>query len=157
MHALPPTLMWPHQLRPLRPFTIFIHWLRLTFPPFVDNFHPEADIVLDKEAFIFALTRSPHLSCDGPPSMVYELLQNCFVPNNFVSGFDIFFEICKHIIRGHFPPSVSHLFIASLPLALEKQAKGIRPIVIREVIYWLVTRILAIQFKDTFAKYFSPH
>jgi hypothetical protein len=28
----PPSFLWPEQLRPLRPFTIFIHWLRLTSP-----------------------------------------------------------------------------------------------------------------------------
>ncbi len=30
--ALGPKLLWPHQLRPLQPFAIFIHWLKLTSP-----------------------------------------------------------------------------------------------------------------------------
>ncbi len=46
----------------------------VNLPPFVDNFHPETDLVLEKKTFIFALTCSPHLSSNGPSSMVYELL-----------------------------------------------------------------------------------
>jgi hypothetical protein len=40
---------------------------------------------------------------------------------------------------------------------LEEQAKGIQPIAIGEVIYQLIGHTLVIQFKDTFAKHFSPH
>jgi hypothetical protein len=47
---------------------------KVDLPLFVDNFHLETDLVLDRKAFIFALTCSPHLSSDGPSSMVYELL-----------------------------------------------------------------------------------
>jgi hypothetical protein len=36
------------------------------------------------------------------------------------------------------------LFVALQLLALEKQAKGIQPIVIEKVIYWLVACIVAI-------------
>jgi hypothetical protein len=39
---------------------------------------------------------------------------------------------------------------------LEKQVKGVQPITIGEVIYWLVARTLVIQLKDTFAEHFSP-
>jgi hypothetical protein len=42
-------------------------------------------------------------------------------------------------------------------VALKKQVKGIRLIAIGEVIYQLVAYTLAIQFKNTFAEYFSPH
>jgi hypothetical protein len=80
---------------------------------------------LDRETFISTLTRSPHLSSDDPLGMVYELLWDCFVPNDYVNGFDFFFEICGHIIRGHVPPSLSHLLVASQLLALEKQTRGI--------------------------------
>jgi hypothetical protein len=45
--------------------------------------------------------------------MVYELLRDCFVLDDFVSGFDLFFEICKHIAHGHVHPSISHLLVAS--------------------------------------------
>jgi hypothetical protein len=88
--------------------------------------------------------------------MVYELLRDYFVPDDSASGFDLFFEICKHIVHGHVPPSISRLLVASRVLALEKQAKGIRPITIGEVIYRLIGRTLVIQLKDTFVEHFSP-
>ncbi len=40
------------------------------FPPFVNDFHLEMDLVLDKEAFISTLTRFPRLSFGNPLSMV---------------------------------------------------------------------------------------
>jgi len=40
---------------------------------------------------------------------------------------------------------------------LEKQAKGVRSIVIRKVIYQLVALTLVFQFKDKFAEHFNPH
>jgi len=69
----------------------------------------------------------------------------------------ILIVICLHIAHGHVPPSISHLLVASRLLALEKQVRGIQPITIGEVIYWLVARTLVIQFKDTFVEHFSPH
>ncbi len=98
------TITTPHHLHPL---------VEVDFPPFVDDFHLEMDLALDKEAFIFALTHSPHLSSNNPSGMVYELLRDCFVPNHFVNGFDLFIEICEHIIRGHVFPLVSCLLVTS--------------------------------------------
>jgi hypothetical protein len=123
--------------------------------PFVDDFHPKMNIVLDIETFIYVLTCFPRFSSSGPLGMVYELLHGCFVFNNSTSGFDILFELCGHIFCGHVPPLVSCLLVALRLLALEKQAIGIHPIAIGEVIYQLVARTLIIQFKDTFAKHFS--
>jgi hypothetical protein len=60
-------------------------------PRFVDDFHLKMNLVLDREALIFALTHSPHLSFNGPLGMVYELLQDCFVLDDYVNGFDLFF------------------------------------------------------------------
>jgi hypothetical protein len=57
--------------------------------------------------------------------MVYELLRDCFVHDDFVSGFDLFLEICEHINRGHVLPLVSHLLVTLQLLALEKQIKGV--------------------------------
>jgi hypothetical protein len=59
--------------------------------PFVDDFHLKTNLVLDREAFISMLPCSPRLSFDSPLGMVYELLRDCFVPNNFDSGFDYYF------------------------------------------------------------------
>jgi hypothetical protein len=47
------------------------------------------NLVLDKTTFIYALTCSPHLSFSDPLSMVYELLQDYFVFDDSISGFDI--------------------------------------------------------------------
>jgi hypothetical protein len=62
----------------------------LTSPPFIDDFHLKTTFVLDRKAFIFILTRFPSLSFGGLSGMVYEFLQDCFVPNNLTSGFDLF-------------------------------------------------------------------
>jgi hypothetical protein len=75
--------------------------------PFViNNFHPNTNIFLDKEAFIFALAHSPHFSFGDPLSIVYEFLRNYFFPNDSTNGFDIFLKICKHIIHDHVLPLV---------------------------------------------------
>ncbi len=76
--------------------------------------------------------------------MAYELLWDCFVPNDFVNVFDYFLKICKHVTHGHVPPLISRLFVALWLLALDKQVGGVWSIVIREVIYQLVTHTLAI-------------
>jgi hypothetical protein len=71
------------------------------------------DIVLDRKAFISTLIHSPRFSFDNPLNMVYELLWYCFVFNDFASGFDFCFEICRHIACGHVLPSGSRLFVAT--------------------------------------------
>jgi hypothetical protein len=73
------------------------------------------DLVLHKEAFLFALMHSScsRFSSDNFFNMVYELLQNYFVPNDFASGFDFCFEICRHIVGCHVPPSISRMFVAT--------------------------------------------
>jgi len=48
--------------------------VKVNLLPFVNNFHPKANFILDIEALIYALTYFPHLSLDGPLGMVYELL-----------------------------------------------------------------------------------
>jgi hypothetical protein len=87
--------------------------------------------------------------------MVYDLLQNCFVLEDFANGFDFFFEVCGHIDRGHVLTSILCLLAASQLLVLEKH--NIRPIMIRDVTYWLVDHAITIRFNDTFVKHFNPH
>jgi uncharacterized membrane protein len=89
--------------------------------------------------------------------MMYELLRNCFVLDDFMSGFDLFFEICGHIVRSHVPRLILCLFSKFRFLVLEKQFGGIHPITIGEVTYCLIVYILAIQFRDTLAENFNPH
>jgi len=90
MHALAPiihvtptieTIATLHHLHPLA---------KVDLPPFVNNFHPYMDLVLDREAFISTLKCFPCLSFNDPSSMVYELLWNCFILDDSVSDFDIF-------------------------------------------------------------------
>ncbi len=59
-------------------------------PPFVDDFHPKTDGVFNRKTFIFVLTHFTHLSFGSPSSMVYELLWDCFVPNDFIGVFEFF-------------------------------------------------------------------
>jgi hypothetical protein len=112
---------------------------------------------LDRKALIYVLTCFSRLSSDDPLGLVYELLWDYFVPNDYATNFDFFLEICGHIVHGHVLPLVSHVLVAPRLLALEKQAGGVWPIVIGKVIYWLFTCTLVIQFKDTFVEHFSPH
>ncbi len=57
--------------------------------------------------------------------MVYKLLWDCFVLNDYVNGFDILIKICEYITHVHVLPLVSCLLLTSQLLALEKQAKGV--------------------------------
>ncbi len=72
----------------------YIHPLvEVDLPPVVDDFHPKIDLVMDRKAFICALTRFPCLSFDDLLSTVYELLQDCFVYDGSISSFDLLYEI----------------------------------------------------------------
>jgi hypothetical protein len=53
---------------------LFHSLAEVDLPLFVDDFHPETEVTLDRKAFVFALAQSPHLYSNGPSSMVYELL-----------------------------------------------------------------------------------
>jgi hypothetical protein len=52
--------------------------------------------------------------------------------------------IRAHIAHGHVPPSISSLLVALQLMDLEKQAGGVKPIAIGEVIYRLVVCTLTI-------------
>jgi len=70
------------------------------FSPFIDDFHPKMEVTLDWEAFIYVLVYSPYLFSSDLSPMVYEFRQDYFVPNDFVSGFNLFFYVCGHIVRS---------------------------------------------------------
>jgi len=65
MAPLIETITALHHLHPL---------VEVDFPPFVDDFHLETNLIFDREALMFALTHPPCLSFDGPLGMAYELL-----------------------------------------------------------------------------------
>jgi len=83
-HAAPSakTIATLHHFHPL---------VEVDLPPFVDDFNPKMDLVLDRKAFIYVVMYSPCLSSNSLSNMVYELLQYCFVPNDFASGFEFIF------------------------------------------------------------------
>lgn len=57
---------------------------------------------------------SPPLSFGGLSSnMMYELLQDYFILDDFGNGFDLFSEICGHIVHSHVPPFILCLLVAS--------------------------------------------
>jgi len=56
------------------------------------------EVTLDWEALIYVLVYSSHLSSSDLSPMVYEFRQDYFVPNDFVSGFNLFFDVCGHIV-----------------------------------------------------------
>jgi len=53
---------------------------------------------LDQGPIISAFVRSSHFSSDGPLGMVYELLYKKIVLDDFANGFNLFFNICGHIV-----------------------------------------------------------
>jgi hypothetical protein len=98
--------------------TLVICWSwYLLFCPW---FHTKMEIILDWKTFIFALARSLRLSSTGPLDMVYELLWEYFVLNDYTGGFDLLKKICGHIVWSHVPPLVSSLFFTFRLLMLEK-------------------------------------
>jgi hypothetical protein len=147
----------PHLIKPWKSFTFSIHLLRLISPHFFNDFHLKMKIILAREAFVSTLICSPRLFSSGPLNMLYELLWNCFVPIDYAMSFDLFFEICGHIVWGHVPPLILCLFSTSWLVLLENQSRAICPIRIGETTYCLIAHILTIQFKDILAEHFSPH
>jgi hypothetical protein len=68
----------------------FLHPLvEVDFIFFIDDFHLETKVILDHETFIFTLAHSSHLY-SGLLDMVYELLWNFFVLDDFLGSFDLF-------------------------------------------------------------------
>jgi hypothetical protein len=57
-----------------RVFHLLHPFAKVDLPPFVDDFHLEMEVTLDRMEFIFALVCPPCFSFDGPSSMVYEFL-----------------------------------------------------------------------------------
>jgi hypothetical protein len=71
-----PTFLWPHQSKPIATLCHFHPLVKVDLLPFVNDFHLEMDLVLDRKTFISILPLFPHLSFGGPLGMVYELLRD---------------------------------------------------------------------------------
>jgi hypothetical protein len=102
-------------------FCLFHSLAEVDPPPFCQWFPSWDGGYLNRKAFIFALAYSPCLSSSGLLSMVYEFLQDYFVLDDFVSGFNLFFEICGHIVWSHVPLLILRLFFAFWFLMLKNQ------------------------------------
>jgi hypothetical protein len=72
-------------------------FVKVDLLPFVNDFHLEMEVTLDRKTFISTLACSPHLSSDGPSYMVYQLLQDYFVIHHYANGFNLFFKVFGHI------------------------------------------------------------
>jgi hypothetical protein len=58
----------------MRVFCFLYTLVKVDFLSFIDDFHLETKVILNREAFIFTLTHSSHLFSTGLLDMVYELL-----------------------------------------------------------------------------------
>jgi hypothetical protein len=68
--ALAPNILMAPLVENVATFHHFHLLVKNDFPPFVNDFHLEMDLVLDKDAFISTLTRFPCLSSSSPLGMV---------------------------------------------------------------------------------------
>jgi hypothetical protein len=55
-------------------FHIFHPHGKVDLPLSVNDFRLRMKVTIDQKAFVFALTRSPHLSSNGALNMVYKIL-----------------------------------------------------------------------------------
>jgi hypothetical protein len=93
----------------------------------------------------------------GLSTMVFEHLQNYFLPKNSMNGFPQLFWFSSHITQGHIPCWIAHILVATYLLAMTKPLSGIFPFVVKETMYWFTSHALCLQFYDTFVIHFSPH
>jgi hypothetical protein len=91
------------------------------------------------------------LSTNSFFGMVFEHLWDCFHPKDFTSGFPQLFQLCYHIMQGHIPCWIAHILGVVCLLTIIKPLSGVRPIVVKETLYWFTSRILCLQFCDAFA------
>jgi len=89
MCALAPSIFVAPSVETIAALCHFHPLVEVNLFPFVNNFHLKMNLVLDKTTFIYVLTCSPRLSFNDLLSMVYELLQDYFVFDDSISGFDI--------------------------------------------------------------------
>jgi hypothetical protein len=74
MRALVPNILVAPLAQTIMTFHHFYPLAEVDLPPFVEDFHPKMDFFLDRETFIYVLTRSPHLSSGSLSNIVYEFL-----------------------------------------------------------------------------------
>jgi len=87
VRALTPNTPKATSIETIMAFHHFHPSVEVDLPPFVENFHPKTNIVLDKKNIYFCLTHFPCFSSNDPSGVVYELLWDYSIPNDSTSGF----------------------------------------------------------------------
>ncbi len=120
------------------------------------RFHFEMNVILNWEAFVSTLVHSLHFFFDDPLGMVYELLWNCFISNNFVMVRPLFQGMWAHCSKSCSTFNIAFIFCILIFNVGESNLK-VCPIMIGEMTCRLVAHILAIQFRDIIAEHFNCH
>ncbi len=67
------------------------------------------------------------------------------------------FQLCFHIAQGHISCRITFILGVAHFLTMTKVLNGIRPIVVMERLYQLISHNLCLQFHDVFAMHLSLH
>jgi hypothetical protein len=97
------------------------------------------------------------LLANGPFGMVFKHLQDSFDPKDLTNGLIHLHQLCSHVAMRHIFGSMIRVLGTSRFLVLAKPSSGIHPIVVEEVFYRLMSRVLCLQFCDAFAFHLSPY
>jgi hypothetical protein len=90
--------------------------------------------------------------------MVFEHFQKKISLKRFYKWISHLFQLCSHIAQGHIPRQIAHILgVAAHLLTMTKPLGGIRPIIVREMLYQLTSCVLCFQFHDAFVIEFFPH
>jgi len=98
-------------------------------------YQPECTFNLDRILFTHILATTPHLFANGLSRMVYEHLLGCFILEDPSSGFSKLFQVVIVVAHGDIPRSVALMLGANRLLAMAKDFKGLRFIVVGGVFF----------------------
>ncbi len=118
---------------------------------------PNSDLEFSLDSFRSIFIRSLHLLACDFLSMLFEHLKNLFDLEDSTSGFPQLFQVCSHVVIGHILRPIAQVFGVARLLALAKPFGSIQLIIVGEILYWLVSRTLCLQFCDTFFIHLSLH
>jgi hypothetical protein len=95
----------------------------------------ERTFVLDRALFAHALAITPHLFSNGLFGMVYEHMSNCFILEDSSSRFFELFKVAIAIACGDISRLVALVLGTSRLLAITKNLKSLRPIVVGKMFF----------------------
>jgi len=88
-----------------------------------------------------------HLSANNLFGMVFHLRNNFHLKDS-TSGFPQLFQFYSHIVQGHIPHRITHILGMARLLTMTKLSCRVHPIIVGEVLYQLIGRILCLQYHD---------